>query len=86
MTSLIVRVDCENNAESFWDAVNALLDKDMLGDDYGVQYALAVLRSENEVEITDAETMERFTNLVASLPGWDDGPEYAEHPLLFDAV
>jgi hypothetical protein len=66
---ITVRVDDENNAEAWWDALSETMP--------GLASALRVC---GEVTV-DVATWGRLT----ALPGWDGGPEYAPHPLTWEA-
>lgn len=72
---MILRVDNENNAETFWDAAS-----DQVGT---FEAPIQTLMRTGELVCTDEEgeyLLERFR----SLPGWTDesAPSYAPHPVV----
>ena len=79
--STTIRADSENCAEEWWDAARAAARTD---DSKGAE----VFRSLNEdpdrgVEV-NAEELAAFKAWASSLPGHDDGPEYARRPYLVE--
>jgi hypothetical protein len=84
ITSITVKVDSENNAEAWWDAMRESLPA-LERNDPEVAGLLSVLERHGEVEISDPATIERFDSFVHSLPGFSDGPEYAREALIFEA-
>lgn len=86
ITSLIVRPDDENNAEAWWDALHEYLAEPNLAESEAVDALRRLAHGAGEVELTDG--VEEFDRVVTGLPGWDDpeAPEYAPHPLTFEAT
>lgn len=68
-----IAVDFENSAEAWWDAARSA---------DGRPAAMNVLLYTNETDVTVSD--DAALDLIAwaeSLPGWNDGPEHAPHPL-----
>lgn len=83
-TSVIARVDFENNAEEFWAAFREQVETlDQYGELAATCYSL--LRC-NEVELTDANAVSEFDAFVTKLPGWESGPEHARTAIVFEAA
>ena len=64
-----ILIDWENNAEPFWEA----LAKD--------ENAPAEFKGDESFIVSDARAAEILA-YCEKLPGWDDGPSYARHPIL----
>lgn len=71
-----IKIDHENNACAWWDAMHALAVKD-------VPSLLRPLTLQGEITVS-ADDAIAFRTWAATLPGWSDGPEYAKHPFTFD--
>jgi hypothetical protein len=84
ITSVTVRADGENNAETWWDAMRAALPA-LRETDPEIADLLLALERRGEVEIVDGAAVERFDRFVRTLPGWSDGPGYARDALIFQA-
>lgn len=66
---VLVRVDDENHAEAWWDALRNAFP------------ALAASLARPGVEeVVSTATLAR----LRALPGWEGGPEYAPHPLVVE--
>ena len=71
-----LHIDLENNSESWWDALasSGRMPPPALR-------ALAVgLRPGRRVRWITAAERDAALAFAATLPGWDNGPEYARHP------
>lgn len=81
MPRMWIKVDYENNGEEWWTA----LYERMAANDR-VPVCLPELRAngdEWEIDAVDAPHIRRF---FESLPGWNDGPPHAPHPVLFSST
>jgi hypothetical protein len=83
-TSVTVKVDFENNAETWWDAMRADLPRLQESDPEVAELLSRLGGDEHSVEIVDANTIQRFCATVEAYPGWEDGPEYARNPLILE--
>lgn len=86
MSSVTVSVDMENNAEVFWDWLRSWMTDEHRRQDPEVYQLLSTLIDTGSVEITDPEAIQRFSNLVESMPGYSDGPEHARTALVWQGV
>jgi len=82
---VIIRVDHENNGETFWEHVNSYDVIHMASISDEARSAVAPLLTDSEVreiEVTN-KIGEELIDWFATLPGWEDAdaPEYAPHPL-----
>lgn len=70
----LIRVDEENNAEEFWQAV---------GDNGGGTFAepLNTLLRDGRLTVT-AQQRDQILSHLRTLPGWDGGPVHAPHPVI----
>jgi hypothetical protein len=75
--AVTVIVDRENNGEEFWEAARSLAERSPTS---RVGRLIRALDNAEEVDMTKAESEELLAALSA-LPGWNDGPEYAPHPV-----
>lgn len=66
LETILVRVDDENNATEWWDALQAC--RPVLA---------SQLRRNGAAEITRSDW-----NAITALPGWRDGPDYAPTPIV----
>lgn len=66
LETILVRVDDENNATEWWDALQAC------------RPVLASQLRRNDVTAINRATW----NALTALPGWRDGPDYAPTPLI----
>jgi len=82
MTSVIVKVDHENKAETWWDAFHRAWPKLQEGDPELFSICER-LSADQHVEICDPATIQRFVDFAENLPGFADGPEYAKKALIF---
>ena len=62
-------VDNENNAEKWWDGGGRELWKQLVSPYFGI----------NEI-IVSGEVLDAFLDAAEAIPGYSDGPEYAENP------
>lgn len=83
VTSVIARVDSENNAEQFWDEFMTRVASLDSSSELAAN-CRKILKSD-EVELLDASAIEEFDSFVHSIPGFADGPEYAREAILFQA-
>ena len=75
------RVDYENNAEEFWDAFREAMEA--LNDDSILYANCQAIIDDDVVELPNAEQVKEFVDFAAAIPGWNGGPEYAAHPIVF---
>jgi hypothetical protein len=68
-----VVVDEENQGEEFWNAFDQRPEFNKLAD---------ALESFGEAYVP-MPLAKKFHAVCRTLPGWNSGPEYARHPLLF---
>jgi hypothetical protein len=85
VTQVTYRADDENNAETFWEALRAGPYPKKVQDDPELLNALNELIRRGEVTMHDGRLIEAFDAFVTSLPGWEDGPEYAKTALIAHA-
>ena len=85
MTSVLVKIDYENNAEEFWNAF-AKEYPQLRASDPEVFEVCKEIAADREVEIVDAEAIQRFSDFVEALPGYSDGPAFAKTALIFQQV
>jgi len=83
-TSVIYKVDYENNAETWWDAFQDTYPT-LSESDPEVCDLCRQLERNGSVEVCDPQAIERLDAFLTSLPGWDGGPEYAPHPFVVQA-
>jgi len=74
--------DFENNSEVWWDALRDKLATITDSTQNNLFCALKELQQCGQVTLCGASEIEEFNNFVTSLPGWDDGPEYARTALI----
>ena len=74
MTGLLVNT--ENNAEIWWDAARDAIDQFPKSTQDFIKSNLT-----NEVIVSE-EDADAFIGVAESLPGWDDGPEFAKEAIL----
>lgn len=84
------RIDRENNGETFWTHVNEydVIHMASISDEARAAVAPLLTDSEvREIEVSD-EVGRELLEWFDTLPGWwdDDAPEYAPHPLTWDAA
>ena len=74
-----IKIDYENNGEAFWAAVQDAGD--------GAPEELLTIGGQgvggvgDEIEVTPERAAE-IRAFCEELPGWNNGPEFAPHPLL----
>jgi len=71
---LRLSVDFENTAQSWWDAGGRDLWEGIIEG------------FDNNSVVLDDSLAESWLASARKLPGWDDGPEYAPHPITIAAV
>lgn len=93
-----IRVDWENNADAWWAAARDLFDdwrREVEAEPGALPpLSTAALAALTELLEPGASDFVHVDDPVASellawsitLPGWNDGPEYARHPLLFQPL
>lgn len=92
-----IMVDEENNGEEWWDAVraavaagNAPLIHVSASPEFGSSLGTVGVWIDDNAEpstvYVNGLDRARLVDWFASLPGWDDGPEYAPHPLAVEDV
>lgn len=71
-----ISVDWENAGEPWWCAVRA---------SQSIPAAIRLLLESDTADsvVVDGEAARAVRAWAEALPGWNDGPEYARHPLLF---
>lgn len=74
-------VDQENNGEIFWEQLPAFAEQTR----WQVRDNISRLIRHDEVIVTD-ETAKEILAMFETIPGWDDGPEYAQNPVTFEEV
>ena len=74
-------VDYEYNAEQWWDAAHELAAR---GESDTFSALMAALKKSDSVTCT-REAAAEFESCAENLPGWNDGPRYAQHPVLIRA-
>ena len=75
--AMVVTVDEENNAEIWWDAAEA---------DKTTPASFARLQGSQSMIVLSKSDAVEFVVWAMSLPGWNDGPSYAPHPLTIQPV
>jgi len=81
-TQVTYKVDWENNAEEWWAAFRAAYPQLRDTDPELHAACREVDRYDGETTLHDPKLIERFDAFVWSLPGYDDGPEYAQTALV----
>ena len=75
---ITISVDQENSAEDWWTAALA-------ADKTELPLSCLVLTHEGVSSVTVSQKdADAFQGWGAALPGWNDGPEYAPNPFVFD--
>lgn len=77
--NMTLRIDHENNAETWWDAARALAAAD---DSRGAEVFRRLDRANGSDISVLAEEAAEFGEWASRLPGFDHGPAYAPHPYL----
>jgi hypothetical protein len=80
-TSVIARVDFENDAEYFWNEFLTRLDGLYQGSELAIN--CHALWQHNQVELLDANAVQEFDEFVHAIPGFSDGPKHAKDAILF---
>lgn len=75
----VLKVDEENNS-GWWDGARERLDADGKPDWMSARFA--AMLSAGGPEAFDGANIDQILNWCAEIPGWDDGPAYAKHPLM----
>lgn len=82
---VIVRVNADYNALEFWESVASYLDSHR--DQMTLECASALasfLDADRDTFYLSIETWGEVWEVLETLPGWEDGPEHAVHPLIWD--
>jgi len=74
MERYLIQVDYENNDDAWWDAARSSVDCPKV-------LQPIVHGNEDEVVVT-ARQLRQAEVWAGALPGWDEGPQFAPHPLL----
>lgn len=79
-----ISVDYENNANAWWEDARQQLDQAPANVRARLMPLLEPL-GPAQIDVADS-TAEAIVDWAESLEGWDDGPDYAPHPLLAQDV
>ncbi len=78
----VITIDKEHNGDAWWTAYNATLHPDPRARDIQrVDSIMSQVRN-NKSAVIPGDELDVFIEWAESLPGWNDGPEHAPHPLL----
>ena len=70
-----ITIDYENNAEEWWDGGGRALWKQLVSPDFWL-----------DEKIVSGEILDAFLDAAEKIPGYSDGPEYAENPFCVSVV
>lgn len=79
-----IKVDEENNAETWWDAARAATTRVFLADDVDANDLADLIDGDTNTIMLSAEDAAAFRAWAETLPGWSDGPAHAPHPFVFN--
>lgn len=80
----VITIDKEHNGDAWWTAYNATLHPDPRARDIQrVDSIMSQVRN-NKSAVIPGDELDVFIEWAESLPGWNDGPEHAPHPLLIN--
>jgi hypothetical protein len=76
-----IKIDYENNADAWWTAAREFANA---GHNPSFTRILNALEGSDEVgDDVILGDLGSFVAIASALPGWEDGPRYAQHPVLF---
>lgn len=82
-TSVIARIDVENNAEEFWNGFRREMAQ--LDPHSGLYATCREIVKNDCVEMSDPKLIEEFDTFVNSIAGFANGPEHAPTAIVFES-
>lgn len=74
----VLMIDWENNAEEWWEAAGKNFDI------FEPRISEWINKGSSPELLVSEEEGNKFLDAARTLPGWNDGPEYAPNPVIFD--